>query len=67
MHVATDHRAAAGRRRPDGSIDTDFYVAEAQRLHRIALRDAGRRLRGLLTAGSGLSVWHPGARITPQP
>ncbi len=66
MQVSPQHHPTEFRRRPDRSIDTEFYVARARRLRRMALRDAGRRLRRLLTALPGLPVWHPGARITPR-
>jgi hypothetical protein len=34
------------RRRPNGSIDYDFYRAEAERLRRQAIRDAARSTAG---------------------
>ncbi len=66
MQSAPEHPPTECRRRPDGSIDTEFYVAKARRLRRMALRDAGRRLRRLPIALPGLPAWHPGARVTPR-
>ncbi|HWK14714.1 MAG TPA: hypothetical protein VNS02_09985 [Rhizobiaceae bacterium] len=35
-----DHRDPDIRRRMDGSIDSDFYIARAKRLHALAYRES---------------------------
>ena len=53
MHI---HHDKSIRRRPDGSIDTDRYVAEGMRLQRSALRGALQNAFSVLRKGIRLLV-----------
>jgi hypothetical protein len=60
----TQQDDTAIRRRPDGSIDTDFYAGRAALLRRTAAREGPARwLRGLggFVAGLAVAAWRAGA------
>lgn len=64
--MSTDHDSEI-RRRPDGSIDIEFYAGRAMHLHHAAIRQAPARWVAVLFRLVGRPARQPGWRGFSRP